>query len=63
MSEELKRTQIARDESERLLRALYRIVCGSPAFARAQPDLDNAIRAHLLVRESFADGNGKARRG
>lgn len=56
MSEELKRTQIARDESERLLRALYRIVCGSPAFSREHHLLDNAIRAHLLVREAFAKG-------
>lgn len=61
-TDHLDRMRIARDESEALLREVYRALCGTPTFQREHPNLDNRVRAHLLGRSRFIEEQQRPRR-
>lgn len=56
-AEYLKRVEIARDESERLLREVYLVLCRTPSFQHNHPKLDDAVRSHLHGRSRFLKEN------
>ncbi|HKV77055.1 MAG TPA: hypothetical protein VJP02_02875 [Candidatus Sulfotelmatobacter sp.] len=52
--EHYDRMRVGRDESKRLLVQVYAILCGTPAFRRDYPYLDNEIRSYLEMQGCYA---------